>query len=84
MTEDSVLVSLISRSVFADSPVERRAAGILLDLLRTGDERLTGLRVRLEAGEAYMRQGVAEEVRALIAEYHLPGEAAPRGALRHA
>ena len=75
MAEDSVLVSLIAQSVLAETLQQRRAAGILVELLRLGED-LTNLEVRLE-GVVPNAPMVMPEVRTLLAQYGLYGKLQP-------
>ena len=75
MAEDSVLVSLIARSVLAETLQQRRAAVILVELLRLGED-LTNLEVRLR-GVVPNAPMVMPEVRNLIAQYRLDDKLQP-------
>jgi hypothetical protein len=65
MAPDGVLVGLIAQSVLSESVSRRRAAGILVELLRSG-ENVMGLRAELKAVQAPLLQPVADEARTLI------------------
>ena len=68
LMSDEVLVALIAESVQAPSTDRRKAAGILLDVLRTSPD-LIGLDNRMTALHA--QAGVVEEARQLVVRYHL-------------
>jgi hypothetical protein len=81
MAEDSVLVSLIARSVLADTLLQRRAAEILVEILRLGEDP-TNLEVRLE-GVVPNAGMVISEVRTLMAQYRLSDKLQPNTVFAH-
>ena len=74
MPSDSVMVALIAEAMGGHSLARRTAAGLLLDLLGSGDT----LAAKQETVETKATAEVTQQLRALIAEHGLNGPNAPR------
>lgn len=70
VTDDAVLVCLIKHAVMGETLPERRAARLLLDLLRNGNG-LGSYRAELDALGDTMAAFVTDEANKLIARYDL-------------
>ena len=70
MTEDAVLVCLIKHAVMGETVPERRAAQLLLDILRNGNG-LDSHRAELDAMSDPLSSSVTTEANRMIAKYDL-------------
>ena len=70
MADDATMVALIRHSMIGETKPQRKAAGILLDVLRSSDG-LDGFFVKFPTVEADHGRAVADEIRALMQKYGL-------------
>ena len=70
MADDATMVALIKHSMIGETKPRRKAAGIILDVLRSSDG-FDGFTVKFAAIEADHGRAVADEIRSLMQEYGL-------------